>query len=143
LNRYCISEYRRETRLKRGGGQAVAELDGSEQSPAENPEEHFERQWAISLVDDAFLKVEREYQEAEKKELFKVISPFLTGREKNDPGYADLAETLGMSAGAVQVAVYRLRKRYRRAFEDAVAATIEDEGQLEDEMRHVLKILTV
>ena len=47
-----------------------------------------------------------------------------------------------MRAGAVQVAVHRLRKRYRRQLEAAVAETVASPEEIEEEMAHVLGVLS-
>jgi len=149
LQRYCISEYRKETRQKRGGGQDLVSLDAEEDgvrvpepSLGDDPEKLFEKQWAISLLDEAFTRVESEYRLAEKGRLFELLSPFLTGRQKEDPRYEELAVELEMTVGSVQVAVHRMRKRYRRGFEEVVRETVEDEALVEEEIRHVLRVLT-
>lgn len=147
LKRFCVSEYRRETRQKRGGGAGKVSLDDTgcalpEPAGEEDPESIFERQWAVSLLDEALARVRSSYEETGKSELFAALSPFLAGREKVDPRYGDLAEGLGITAGAVQVAVHRMRKRYRLVFEEVVGETVEDPAAVEEEIRHVLSILT-
>jgi RNA polymerase sigma-70 factor (ECF subfamily) len=150
LKRYSINQYRSGARLKRGGGVVVVPLDADEaedrfrDEPAEldDPEILFERHWALSLLDEAFRATETEYLEAGKAELFAKIHPFLAGRDASDPRYAEIGEQLGMSSGAIQVAVHRVRKRYRRQLEEAVGQTVEDPEDVESELSHVLKILS-
>ena len=48
---------------------------------------------------------------------------------------------LGMTAGAVQVAAHRLRKRYRRTLESVIAETLDDPSEAENELNHILQIL--
>ena len=50
-------------------------------------------------------------------------------------------ERLGMSEGAVKVAVHRLRQRYRYILRAAIAETVSDESDIEDEMRHLMAVL--
>lgn len=147
LKRFRIDDYRAANRLKRGRGKVAIPLDAEEwfcEEPAgsENPEVLFERRWALSLLDEAFARTEKEYDDSGKADLFGVISAELSGRETASPGYAKLGERLGMSVGAVQVAVHRLRKRYRRQLEAVVCETLTDPGQLEEELRHVFTIMT-
>lgn len=53
-----------------------------------------------------------EYTRAGKSDLFDALKPTQTGDSHSVP-YAEIADQLGMTAGAVQVAVHRLRSRYR------------------------------
>jgi RNA polymerase sigma-70 factor (ECF subfamily) len=150
LKRFRISEYRKETALKRGGGAKVVRLDAVEAErrfsiePKEmnDPEIMFERRWAHSLLDEALSRLEREYGETGKAPLFESVSPFLSGGGPEDGNYAEIGARHGMSAGAVQVAVHRLRKRFRRHFESAVAETLEHSETLEEELRHVLRVIS-
>jgi hypothetical protein len=47
-----------------------------------------------------------------------------------------------MSEGAVKVAIHRLRKRFRRLVRSEVAQTIDDERELDAEMRYLLTALS-
>lgn len=152
LKHFRISEFRKSTAEKRGSGVAPISIDaevGEERfrhEPAElvDPEILFERRWASSLLDEALARIETEYVEGGRGELFDAISPFLAGQDQGDSNYAELGEPLGMNGGAVQVAVHRLRKRFRRHFEAAVAETLEnpeDQDALQEELRHVLALV--
>ena len=55
--------------------------------------------------------------------------------------YADIAAKLDMSEGAVKVAVYRLRKRYRAVFRARVLETVADEREVEEEIQFFFKAL--
>jgi biotin operon repressor len=48
---------------------------------------------------------------------------------------ATLAAALGKTEEAVNMAVHRLRKRYREILEERIAATINDPSEMEDEIR--------
>ena len=53
----------------------------------------------------------------------------------------EIAARLEMSEGAVKVAVHRLRQRYRNLLRNAVAATVANAADLEDEMRYLANVL--
>ncbi len=57
------------------------------------------------------------------------------------PAYLAVAEELGMSEGAVKVAVHRLRRRYRKLLKEEIARTIADTEALEDELGELLAAL--
>jgi RNA polymerase sigma-70 factor (ECF subfamily) len=68
------------------------------------------------------------------------LKPFIT----ND-GEADerkrAAETLKMSEGAFNVALHRLRKRYRELLRKHIADTVRDEKDVDDEIRDLFAAL--
>ena len=144
LRNFITDQVRRDRAKKRGGGQRPIsmDLDGVEAlfaeslAESETPQGAFENQWALSLVEEGFVRVETEYQESARGDLFEALCPFLDG---NNPArtYAEIGESLGMSVGAVKVAVHRLRQRYRRHFERVVLETVEGEAELAEEMSFI------
>jgi len=148
LKRFLADHWRKEHTAKRGGGQAVLSLDEQngearylrEPSDPDDPETLFERRWAILLLDRVLDRVEVEFANAGKKELFARLLPFLLG-EKGGPTYAELATALGLTEGAIKMAVLRLRERYRALFRAEIAATVAEPAEIEDEIRHVMAVL--
>ena len=55
--------------------------------------------------------------------------------------YAELAQQLDMSEGAVKVAVHRLRQRYRALLRDTIADTVSSPDEVEDELRYLFRTL--
>ena len=55
--------------------------------------------------------------------------------------YSTLAERLGMKEGATRVAVHRLRKRFRLRFREEVTSTLEQGGDLEEELQYLARVL--
>jgi RNA polymerase sigma-70 factor (ECF subfamily) len=47
-----------------------------------------------------------------------------------------------MSEGAARVAVHRLRKRFRELFRGAVADTVSEASEVDEEVRHVVSLLS-
>lgn len=148
LKHFRIDRHRRETAQKRGGGTLPLSIDstlaehryGREPADLEDPERLFERRWALALLDEAFLRLEAEYQAAGKEELYLALRPCLTQLDATD-SYAVLATRLEMTAGAVQVAVHRLRKRYRSSLEAVIAETLDDPAETAEELQYILRIL--
>ena len=52
-----------------------------------------------------------------------------------------VAESLGMTAGAVKVAAHRLRQRYRELPRHEIAQTVAQPADIEDEIRDLFQIL--
>ena len=55
--------------------------------------------------------------------------------------YRSIAAALGMTEGAVQAAAHRLRRRYGTILRQAIAATVAQPGDVEDEIRALFAAL--
>ena len=62
-------------------------------------------------------------------------------KEPDDGTYGGIAGRLGMTEGAVRVAVHRLRRRYGELLRAEVAQTVSSAIEAEDELRHLMKVL--
>jgi RNA polymerase sigma-70 factor (ECF subfamily) len=126
---------------RRGGGVSHTELDpelpGSA-APADH-ERAFDRQWALTVISRALETTRRELTDAGKARLFDVLKPAITGANFST---ADAARDLGLSDGALKVAVHRLRQRFREAVKDEIAHTVPAESDIADELRHLLAVLS-
>jgi hypothetical protein len=85
-------------------------------------------------VSKVFDDLRAEYERQGKPVLFDALKSQLTGAP-DAPTQAGIAATVGMTEGAVQVAAHRLRRRYREALRDRIAATVADPAEIEDEIR--------
>jgi RNA polymerase sigma-70 factor (ECF subfamily) len=148
LNHFLASEWKKATAQKRGGGMPKLSLDwaAAEQrfdlEPATQaaPDRIFEKQWAMTLLAEVLNRLERELQAEGKAELFAALKETLMGARESQP-YAELAQALGMNTGAVNVAVHRLRKRYRALVRAEIANTLGPGEDVESEMRHLFQVL--
>ena len=148
LKHFLINEWEKGKAQKRGGGKAALALDfetkdstfSLEPAHAWTPERLYERQWALTLLDQVLAQLRKEYTAAGKGRLFEQLKSSLAG-ESSTATYADLAGPLGMTEGAVKVAAHRLRKRYRELLREEVAQTVADKDEVEDEMRSLFRSL--
>jgi RNA polymerase sigma factor (sigma-70 family) len=146
VSRFLANEYDRATAAKRGGGALVLNLEEAELlyrhewAASESPEQAYDRRWALSVLNQGLARLREETATAGKTRQFEKLSPFLSC-EAESGEYASLANELGMSSGAVGVAVYRLRQRYRELVRLEIASTLIDSDQVEEEMRHLLAAL--
>jgi RNA polymerase sigma-70 factor (ECF subfamily) len=133
---------------KRGGGIPLLPLDFAKDAepsfhfePRDHltPEKIFERQWALTVVDQATARLHDEYQRAGKGELFRQLHPCLTGDD--DTRYRTLASAIGISEDALKVAVHRLRQRFHEALREEIAATVLRPEEVSDEIRYLMTAL--
>lgn len=148
LQHHLVSEERRQQAQKRGGGATLLSLDAEEAealcgpavTDAATPDLAFDRRWAETVLDRALLGLEQEHLRRGKPDLYETLKPTLAGDEGSD--YASLGRKLGMTPGAVAVAVHRLRLRLRELVRAEVAQTVGTADDLEEEMRSLLAILS-
>ena len=65
--------------------------------------------------------------------------PHLTGDEPSP--YEELAAATGQTAGALRVAVHRLRKEFRATLRDTIAETVLRNEDVDDELRFLLRVI--
>jgi RNA polymerase sigma factor (sigma-70 family) len=131
-----------EHRLKRSPARAPEPIGlGTDTSPglevadanAVSPDLAFDRQWALTVLEHGLAALAAEHQCAGKLEHFAALKPWLTG-DPEPLSQAAVARRLGMSEGAVTVAIHRLRRRFREAVKGEIARTLNDSAHVEDEL---------
>ena len=146
---FAANERDREHAQKRGGGQPPVALDfdtvearyAAEPLDTLTPEAIFERQWAQGVLDRVLMTLGAECVKAGKEEVFDHVKELVAG-EKNPGGYAAIADTLNTTEGAIKVLVHRLRRRYRQLLRVEIGATVSDDAEIDDEIRHLIAVLT-
>jgi RNA polymerase sigma-70 factor (ECF subfamily) len=101
----------------------------------------YERRWALTLLDRVLDLLRDEYTTAGNLALFDALKEHLT-REKGSTPYREVAGQMGLSEGAVKVAVHRLRRRYRQHLENEIAHTVSNAEDVEDELRQLFAALS-
>jgi RNA polymerase sigma-70 factor (ECF subfamily) len=147
FRRHVNDEQRKDGRQKRGGGQVVsfdaAEAEAwyeVEQIEGESADHMFDRQWALTVLDQAMAKLEQQAATKGKSAEFAAMRPFLTGEADGDD-YEKSGCELGLSANTFKVAVHRLRSRFREALRAEVAETQPDGGSVDEEMAYLMQVL--
>jgi RNA polymerase sigma-70 factor (ECF subfamily) len=145
---FLAREWRRAHAEKRGGGQAVFSLD---ETDAENryllepaheltPAKMFERRWATTLLEQAMRRLEEECRAGSKGALFDKVKELLSANA-GESSYAEIAFSLGMTEGALKVAVHRLRHRYGELLRLEVAQTLASAEDIDEELRELFAVL--
>lgn len=145
---YLANQRRGQNAGKRGGGQFLESLDDEaaeelvgQLSDGLTPELHYERSWALALLERVLERLREEYAAAGRQALFAALQPHLTGAA-GPPGYAALGRQLDLSEGTVSVAMHRMRRRYGEFLREEIAATVASAEEAEAELRHLLQIVS-
>ncbi len=149
LKRFLGHEWDKVRAVKRGGGQNRLSFDTAlgeeffqrEGAGSEEPDQIYDRRWALTLLGEATARLEREYACSGKGSELQQLQPFLTAERGSIP-YAKLASALQTTEGAARVALHRLRKRFREIFREAVAETVAAPEDLDQEVCYVLEVLS-
>lgn len=150
VKHFLADMHHREARLKRGGGQPVESLQAradhetSEMEIADlatsTPEREFDREWALTLLNLVLRKLAEEHRAEGNEEHFHLLKAWLTG-DTEETSQAESARNLGMSEGAVKVAIHRLRRRFRELVKAEIASTLQDPSQAESELASLMEAL--
>ena len=150
IRHFLSNERDRARALKRGGKQPPMSLDVEtaegkyqlEPRDEMTPEKLFDRRWALILLERVLARLRDEHVSAGKGELFDRLKGFLTGDSTGVP-YADVAKAVGMTEGAVKVAVHRLRRHFRELLIQEIAETVSDPADIDAEIEYLLKAVSL
>lgn len=142
LKHFLSNERDKKRALKRGGGRVALPLEFADaetrylKGPGTDvtPEMLFDYSWAITLLQHVLERLESESKRSSTHPLFLRIKPLLTGEECSQT-YQQTGLELGMSEGAVKVAVHRLRKQYKSLLLEEIAHTVDEPGGVEEELQ--------
>jgi RNA polymerase sigma-70 factor (ECF subfamily) len=143
LKNFLNKEWRHASAQKRGGGQAAVQIDTvfaesrlAVDTASLAPDEAFDQQWALTLLDLTVSRLRAEFVAAGKPAEFEALkSCLMAGRGAIE--YAAVAEQLGINEGAARVAVHRLRKRFREIYREEISETLADGADLDAELRYL------
>ena len=100
----------------------------------------FDRQWGLAVLDLALTALAAEHEAQGKAGQFQLLKPWLT-TDSGAESQAQIAAKLGMSEGAVKVAVHRLRKRFRDLVKVEIAQTVSSEEEVREELRYLIEVV--
>lgn len=149
IRHFLSNERDRDRTLKRGGGQTIVPLEVEtaegmyqlEPRDELTPEKLFDQRWALVLLDNVLTRLRDRQHGAGKGEIFDRLKGFLTG-DSDGVGYREVAAALGMSEGAVKVAVHRLRRQFRDALVAEIAETVADPADVDGEIAHLMRAVS-
>jgi len=148
MQNFLANEWQKSNRIKRGAGLELVPLDALEAEgrykvePADlaRADKLFERRWALTLLDRVLARLQAEQEELGTIERFEALQGALLG-EPSGEGYAALAPRFGVTESTVKSWVHRLRQRYRELLREEVAQTVSGPDEVQDELRHLFRVL--
>jgi len=155
LKRQMASDWRKQYRQKRGSGEVCASfetLNAEEwymQSPPEvSSEVLYDYQWAVALLGHSMRDLQEDYTLRGKRDRFDGLKDYLEWDDRDDgrDGYQQVAERMNMTESGVKIAVYRMRKQFRRILLGHVRETLEADdpvadADVEHELKHLFHVL--
>ncbi len=92
-------------------------------------------------MDRALSSLEGEFNRAGRVDHFQSLKPWLIGAVL-PTSQVETARRLGLSEGALKVAIHRLRKRFRDTVRSEIAQTLRDPGLVDEELQHLIMALS-
>ncbi|MEO7318978.1 MAG: sigma-70 family RNA polymerase sigma factor [Chthoniobacteraceae bacterium] len=133
---------------KRGARHEHTPLDaGTDTSPgvdfpapeSPTPDVWFDRQWGLAVLSQALDALAAEHEQKGKAAHFTALKPWLTS-DAPMLTQASAASQLGMTEGALKVAIHRLRLRFRELVKERIAETVSSEDEMRDELRYLIEV---
>ncbi|MGK0184859.1 MAG: DNA-directed RNA polymerase specialized sigma24 family protein [Verrucomicrobiales bacterium] len=149
VNHYVSKTRARESAQKRGGGQIPISIDQEaaeqrfqhEPSHNETPEKMFNRNWALTLIQQILCEVEKDYIKKGKGTVFETLKIYLSG-ESDRGSYVDAAEKLQTTEVNVRTLVKRLRQRFRDLLRSHVGQMVDSPEEIDEEVRFVFQAVS-
>lgn len=149
LQNFLIDASIKRRRRKRGGGIEFVPweewdsnsgdwMSGNESCQAETV---FDVRWAATIAEQALRRLREECESKDHRQLFEVLSPYLDA-ERAEIFYESISLQLGISTKSIKHLLHEFRKRFRTLLREEVAKTIEDQADIEDEIRYLCAVLS-
>jgi len=148
LQNFLVNAAEKSRTRKRGGGvEFISWDDWMAEAPSQlsipvqaldslPPERIFDLTWATTVVERALQRLREECESKGKLWLFQGLSFHLTD-ERDEISYSKLSAELGMAETVVKKQLHNMRQRYRSLLRDEVSQTVEDPGDVDDEIRYL------
>ena len=100
----------------------------------------YEKRWAITLIEAVLARLRENYAAGGRLSVFESLKGFIWG-DPSTLSYPEVASQLGLTDGALKVAVHRLRGRYRELLRAEIAKTVATPGEVDEELEHLIAVL--
>jgi DNA-directed RNA polymerase specialized sigma24 family protein len=145
---HLANAFREGRAAKRGGDVQIFPLDFSSSSSeladdgSLSPAQLFEREWALTLLNQTMQRLHAEQNDPRKQEQFAALKAFLSGTGPAG-GYAAVCANVGLSESAARMAVSRLRSRYRELLREEILKTVASSQDVDDEINCLFRAISV
>jgi DNA-directed RNA polymerase specialized sigma24 family protein len=153
LKNFLIDAEAKRRRQKRGGGiqfvsweewisEAPSKLSISARALGWCPAEAlFDLRWAATIAEEALRRLREECDSMGRRRVYEVFNGYLT-TERTEISYPDLSIQLCIPEASVKRLLHEFRVRYRGLLREEVAKTIENEADIDDEIRYLCSALS-
>ena len=153
LKNFLIDADIKARRHKRGGGiqfisleQWMAEAPSRLTLPAGvvdscSAEAVFDLRWAASVAEEALRQLRMQCESNGHRRVYDVLNEYLTA-DRGSISYQRLSTMLGISTGSVKRLMHEFRTQYRSLLREAVAETIANPADVDDEVRYLCAALS-
>jgi DNA-directed RNA polymerase specialized sigma24 family protein len=151
LKNFLANERARAQAQRRGGGRLIVSLDAAdaetryslEPVDLQVPDAVFDRRWAFAVLEGTMKELEGEYAASKNKDIFDQLKGSLPGSQGGYDSVSreEFAAKRGVSVGAIDVAVHRLRQRFGALLREQVAHTVSSEAEVEEEIRYLISVI--
>lgn len=148
LKNFMANDYAAENAQRRGGNfrHVPLDFDDGDQhfsrvaADSMSPDRVFERAWTLTLLDRVSDRLRSEHEAAGELDRFEALKQALAPAVRGST-YDEIAEVLQVTPAGARQAASRLRKRYRELLRLEVGRTLEDNDDIEDEIRKMFASL--
>jgi RNA polymerase sigma factor (sigma-70 family) len=144
---FCVDDHRYNTAQKRGGGQKFISIDSQEAElrysrigrARSTTERDFTRNWAITLIERTFERLEDEYRASQKLDIYNELRPTLAKtKDSSALTYRQIGMKLDMTESAVKKAAQTLKARFASEIRDLIGETVSHPSEVENELRELM-----
>jgi DNA-directed RNA polymerase specialized sigma24 family protein len=144
---WAASEWTRQNRQKRGGGLPHVSMDQDaemrfqlECSDHRSPEYHYDRAWALTLLERVFSALRAECDGGDRSGRFDMLKAYLVG-DRGELPLEPVAEKLSIPVSSLRVTLHRLRVRFRELLTSEIRQTVERESDVRAELGYLFAAL--
>ncbi|MCB1237444.1 MAG: sigma-70 family RNA polymerase sigma factor [Verrucomicrobiae bacterium] len=148
LRNFITDQWRRQQTARRTVERNAVSLDDSSLQEiadaavdSDKASEAYDREWARFVMDKTLSRIRADYQSRDRLGLFEKILPLVEGRSVSEEERQSLCRELDLTSNAFGVAVHRLRNRLARTLREVIRDTVEDDADIEDELRYLGRVL--
>ena len=106
-----------------------------------DPARDFELRWALTVLDRVMQRLRDEFVKHDRAELFDGLEAHLLGDVDSVP-FSELSGRFGVSVANVKTIALRLRRRYQLLLRDEIAQTVAQPGEIDEELRYLMRIVS-